>query len=68
MLSRSLGQDPDTPTYMELLSGRDDFPCESFQRATEEEIVVRERFPSRTDRPSVREPGADGNHAPIGRS
>ena len=35
MLSRYLGQDTDTPTYMEALSGREDFPCEAFQKATE---------------------------------
>ena len=54
MLSRSLGQDPDTPTYMEVLSGREDCPCEAFRIATEEELVVRERVPSRTERPPVR--------------
>ena len=32
----------------------------------EEDLVVRERVPCRTKRPSVREPGSDGNHAPIG--
>ena len=68
MLSRSLGQDPDTPTYMEVLSGREDCPCEAFRIATEEYIVVRERIPSRTERPSVREPGTNGNHAPIGQA
>ena len=66
MLSISLGQDPDTPTYMEVLSGRGDCPCGAFRIATEEDLVVRERVPSRTDRPSVREPGTNGNHAPIG--
>ena len=54
MLSISLGQDPDTPTYMEVLSGREDFPCGDFRIATEEDLVVRERVPSRTERPSVR--------------
>ena len=33
---------------------------------SEEELVVRERVPSRTERPAVREPGTDGGHAPIG--
>ena len=66
MLSRSLGQDRDTPTYMEALSGREDLPCEAFLRATEEDLVVMERVPSRTDSLSVREPGTNGNHAPIG--
>ena len=32
---RSLGQDPDTPMYMEVISGREDFPCEAFRKATE---------------------------------
>ena len=32
----------------------------------EEDLVVRERVPSRTERPSVREPGTNVNHAPIG--
>ena len=34
---------------------------------SEEDIVVRERVPIRTKRPSVIEPGTDGNHAPIGK-
>ena len=68
MLSRSLGQDPDTPTYMEILSDREDCQCDAFQRATRYELVVRERVPIRTERPSVREPGTNGNHAPIGQS
>ena len=34
MISRSLVQDPDTPTCMEALSGREDCPFEAFQRAT----------------------------------
>ena len=34
MLSIFLGQDPDTPTYMEALSSREVFPCEAFQKAT----------------------------------
>ena len=68
MLSRSLGQDPDTPTYMEVLSGREDCPCEAFRIATKEYLVIRERIPSRTERPSVREPGTNGNHAPIGQA
>ena len=65
MLSRSLGQDSDTPTYMEVLSGKEDFPCDDFQIATKEDLVVRERVPSRTERPSVRYPFTNGNHAPI---
>ena len=35
---------------------------------SEEYLVVRERVPSRTEGPSVREPGIDGNHAPIGQA
>ena len=65
MPSRSLGQDPDTSMYMEVLSGSEDYPCEVFRRANEEDLVVRERVTSRTKRPSVREPGTNGNHAPI---
>ena len=42
---------PGTPTYMEVLSGREDCPCEAFRRATGEDLVVRERDPIRTDRP-----------------
>ena len=34
-------------------------------QASEEDLVVRERFPSRTEIPSVREPGINGNHEPI---
>ena len=68
MLSRSMGQDPDTPTYMEVLSDREDYQCEAFQRAIGYDLVVKERIPIRTERPSVREPGTNGNHAPIGQS
>ena len=68
MLSRPLGQDPDTPTYMKVLSGREDYPCEAFQRETEEDPVVRKMFTSRNERPSVREPGTIGNHGPIGQT
>ena len=64
----NLGQDPDTTTYMEVLSGREDCPYEAFRIATEEDLVVRERVPIRTERPSVREPGTNGNHAPIGQA
>ena len=35
---------------------------------SEEDLVVRERVPSRTEIPSVREPGINGNHAPIGQA
>ena len=40
----------------------------AFRIATEEDLVVRERVPSRTERPSVREPDTNGNHAPIGQA
>ena len=41
---------------------------QSVQRpqSSEEGLVVREMVPSRTERPSVREPGTNGKHAPIG--
>ena len=31
-------------------------------------LVVRKSVPSRTEIPSVREPGTNGNHAPIGQA
>ena len=34
-------------------------------QSSEEELVVRERVPRRTDRQSIRELGTNGNHAPI---
>ena len=37
-------------------------------QSSEEELVVRERVPSRTEIPSVREPGINGNHEPIGKA
>ena len=37
-------------------------------QSSEEDLVVRERVPSRTEIPSVREPGINGNHEPIGKS
>ena len=54
MLSRSLGQNPDTPLYMEVISGREDCPCGAFLMKTEEYLVVPDRVPSRTERPSAR--------------
>ena len=53
MLSISLGQDTDTPTYMEVISGREVFPCGALRIANEEALVVRERVPIRTERTSV---------------
>ena len=52
------------PPY--TLEYQDPGPDEAFRIATEEDLVVRERVPIRTERPSVREPGTHGNHAPIG--
>ena len=37
-------------------------------QSSEEDLVVRKRVPIRTERPSVREPGTDGNHTPIGQA
>ena len=37
-------------------------------QSSEEDLVVWERVPNRTDIPSVREPGTNGNHAPIGQA
>ena len=68
MLSISLGQDPDNPTCMKVLSGREDFPCGDFRIVTEEDLVVKERVPSSTERPSVREPGTNCNYASIGQA
>ena len=34
----------------------------------EEDLVIRDRDPIRTERPSVREPGTYGNHAPMGQA
>ena len=37
-------------------------------QSSEEDLVVRDRVPSKTERPSVIEFGTDGNHAPIDQS
>ena len=37
-------------------------------QSSEEDLVVRERVPSRTEIPSVREPGINGDHEPIGQA
>ena len=37
-------------------------------QSSEEDLVVRERVPSWTEIPSVREPGTNRNHAPIGQA
>ena len=44
---------------------RADFPYVQGSQSSEEEVVVRDRVLNRTERPSVREPGINGNHAPI---
>ena len=35
---------------------------------SEEDLVLRERVPRRTEMPPVRETGTNGNHAPIGQA
>ena len=37
-------------------------------QSSEEDLFVRERVPSSTEIPSVREPGTNGNHASIGQA
>ena len=37
-------------------------------QSSEEDLVLREMVTRRTERPSVREPGNNGNHAPIGQA
>ena len=37
-------------------------------QSSEEDPVLRDRVPSRTEIRSVREPGTNGNHAPIGQA
>ena len=57
--------------YREQILGRvkgTESPSVKGPQFFEEYLVVRERFPSRTEIPSVREPGTNGNHAPIGRA
>ena len=53
---------------MEVLSGTEDCPCGVFRISTEEDLVLSDRVPSMTERPSVIEPGTNGNHAPIGQA
>ena len=43
-------------------------PSVQVPQYSEEDLVVREMVPSRTEIPSVREPGNNGNHAPIGQA
>ena len=37
-------------------------------QSSEGDLVVRERVTGKTERPSVNQPGTDGNHAPIGKA
>ena len=43
-------------------------PSAQGTQSSEEDLVVRERVSRRNERPSVREPGTNGNHAPIGQA
>ena len=43
-------------------------PSVQGHQPSEEDLVVRERVPSRTEIPLVLEPGTNGNHAPIGQA
>ena len=45
-----------------------ELPSVQGPQSSEEDLVVSERVPIRTEIPSVREPGTNGNHAPIGQS
>ena len=46
----------------------EDSPCVQGPQSSGKDLVVRNKVPSRTDRISVREPGIDGNHAPVGKT
>ena len=43
-------------------------PSVQGHRYSQEDLVLRERFSSSTERPSIREPGTNGNYAPIGQA
>ena len=45
-----------------------ELPSVQGPQSSEEELVLRESFPCRAERPSVREPVTNGNHAPIGQA
>ena len=45
-----------------------ELPSVQGPQSSEEDLFVRERVPIRTERPSVREHGTNGNHAPIGQA
>ena len=54
--------------YRERIVGRvkgAEYPSVQGYQSSEEDIFVRERLPRSSYRPSVREPGTNGNHAPI---
>ena len=42
--------------------------CVQIPQSSDEDLVVKERFPRSTQRLPVREPDTDGNHAPIGQA
>ena len=57
--------------YREKIIGRfkgTESPSVQGPQYSEEDLVVRERVPIRTERPPVREPGTNGNYAPIGQA
>ena len=45
-----------------------ELPSIQGSQSYEEDLVVRERVPRRTERPSSREPVTNGKHAPIGQA
>ena len=47
---------------------RTESPYVQGPQSYDEDLVVRDRVPSRTDMPSVKEPVTNGNHAPIGQA
>ena len=54
--------------FVEHCGSRRSSDLVSHSVSSEEDLFVRERVPSRTEMPSVIEPGTNGNHAPIGQS
>ena len=50
------------------MTKRTELPSVQRPQSSEEDLVVRERVPSRTEIPSVREPGTNGNNEPIGKA
>ena len=45
-----------------------ELPSVKGPQTSEQYLVVRERVPRRTERPSVREPGTNGKHVTIGQA